>query len=248
MTRRDMIIVAVLVNAALLAILFMMAINSDDDSITSTPESQPIAEVSVIDTSIAQEITVTPGTPVEESDNTLKDFPNTNNPQLPVIPEEGTQDLPQDVHPQQPEDVKPETNVPEPHPEKDPKKLVTITVKKGDSLDKIAKANGTTVKAIKTENQLKTDKLDIGQVLRVPVGSKKSKAEKVAKTEKPAKESKDSKLVASSDTEYYTIKNGDNPWKIAKKFNIKVSEFLKLNDLDEEKARNLKVGEKVRVK
>jgi peptidoglycan endopeptidase LytF len=138
-------------------------------------------------------------------------------------------------------------------PEKtEKKKIVEVTVKKGDSLDKIAKANGTTIKAIKTENDLKTDRLDIGQVLRVPVGTKKAKADKVAKAEKAAaketKDAKDSKAVASGDTEFYTIKNGDNPWKIAKKFNIKVSEFLKLNDLDEDKARNLKVGEKVRVK
>lgn len=44
----------------------------------------------------------------------------------------------------------------------------TYTVKSGDSLTKIAKSLGTTVKAIRTENNLKTDKIKVGQKLKVP--------------------------------------------------------------------------------
>src|SRR4029079_13794017 len=112
-----------------------------------------------------------------------------------------------------------------------------ITVKKGDTLEKIARANGTTIKKITEANQLKNDTLSIGQTLRVPVSSEKKTTAK-----KPLKASE------VADAQYHTVKTGDNPWKIAKQYNIKVDELLKWNNLDEEKARNLKIGDKLKVK
>jgi LysM repeat protein len=44
----------------------------------------------------------------------------------------------------------------------------TYTVKSGDSLTKIAKAHGTTVKAIRAENNLTTDHIKVGQKLKIP--------------------------------------------------------------------------------
>jgi LysM repeat protein len=44
----------------------------------------------------------------------------------------------------------------------------TYTVKSGDSLMKIAKAHGTTVKAIESENNLTTTKIKVGQKLKIP--------------------------------------------------------------------------------
>jgi LysM repeat protein len=49
------------------------------------------------------------------------------------------------------------------------------TVKSGDTLTKIAKAHGTTVKAIRAENNLTTDHIKVGQKLKIP-----AKAEAVA--------------------------------------------------------------------
>lgn len=46
-------------------------------------------------------------------------------------------------------------------------KPVTVTVRKGDSLSKIASRNGTTVSKIKQLNGLKSDRIDVGQKLRV---------------------------------------------------------------------------------
>ena len=45
----------------------------------------------------------------------------------------------------------------------------TYTVKSGDTLLRIAKAHGTTVKAIKSANSLTTDKIKVGQKLKLPV-------------------------------------------------------------------------------
>ena len=47
---------------------------------------------------------------------------------------------------------------------------------------------------------------------------------------------------------FYTIKPGDNPWKIAKKFHLSFEKLLQLNHLDEAKARNLKVGQQIRIR
>ena len=45
------------------------------------------------------------------------------------------------------------------------------TVKSNDSLTKIAKAHGTTVKALKAENNLNTDHIKVGQKLKIPAKS-----------------------------------------------------------------------------
>lgn len=47
-------------------------------------------------------------------------------------------------------------------------RTTTYTVKKGDTLGHIARRNGTTVKAIKSANGLKSDLIRIGQKLKIP--------------------------------------------------------------------------------
>jgi LysM repeat protein len=47
---------------------------------------------------------------------------------------------------------------------------------------------------------------------------------------------------------FYIVKAGDNPWKIAKRFHISFEKLLQLNHLDEAKARNLKVGSRLRIR
>ena len=55
------------------------------------------------------------------------------------------------------------------------------TVKSGDTLSKIAKANGTTVKALESENNLSTTKIKVGEKLKIP-----AKAESAAPAPEPA--------------------------------------------------------------
>ncbi|MBE0460160.1 MAG: LysM peptidoglycan-binding domain-containing protein [Candidatus Aminicenantes bacterium] len=88
---------------------------------------------------------------------------------------------------------------------KDGEKLVYI-VKRGDSLYWIASAFNTSVKQIKQMNNLKTDILSIGQKLIIQSG-------------KPEGAS------------LYTVKSGDTPYDIAKKFGISLDTLLKLNGL-----------------
>lgn len=243
-----MIIITVLLNAGLLAILFVMAINTDDDKVKEpsemsshlalrqqnnyTESSKPAA----IAYTTSQMISSQGG---DELDNVLKEYAVP--PQTVVLDEEQIEEIEKEI---------PKLAVVSPAAEQKPSaslQYVQITVKRGDSLDKIARANNTTIDAIKKANNLTHEKISIGQQLQIPIASVKKPNESPKIASAPA-------TVASSiqsskeDIEYYTIKSGDNPWKIAKQFHVRFDDLLKLNNLDEEKARNLRVGDKIRVK
>lgn len=116
--------------------------------------------------------------------------------------------------------------------------LVAIEVKSGDVLGKIAKTAGTSVEEIKKANQMTDDKLHTGQTIYVPQSNQN-------KPQPPAPKEKKQTL---GDDHYYTVKNGDNPWTIATKNHIKVEELLRLNGLDDAKAKKIKPGDRLRIK
>ena len=91
-----------------------------------------------------------------------------------------------------------------------PEGLITNTyiVQKGDSLYSIANKLGTTVSELKRENNLTSNTLQIGQVLRIP-----------------------SKEVYEGETNIYTVKSGDSLYKIAQNNNTTVDEIKRLNNL-----------------
>ena len=114
--------------------------------------------------------------------------------------------------------------------------LVAVEVKSGDVLGKIAKEMGSSVNEIKKVNHLIDDRVQTGQTLLVPQVAQKEKKNEV---QPKAKDSED---------RYYTVKNGDNPWTIATKNHIKVEELLRLNGLDDAKAKKIKPGDRLRIK
>lgn len=242
MNRRDVIIISVLINLGLLAALFVTAIKSDSDSMTSTVDIQQVAmakdfepaplltfapEEKALDAEMTAESIV-----LDEVDHVLKEYL----PETPVEVVSIEREAPTSIG---------RAPAAEPIPPENPKEtLVDVTVKRGDALEKIARANHTTIEAIKKANHLTNDKLKIGQVLKVPVGTAKSRAQESPK----AKQKTLNGPVAEGEPLYYVIKNGDNPWKIAKQYGVKFEDLLRLNSLDEEKARNLKVGDEIRVR
>jgi peptidoglycan endopeptidase LytF len=235
MTRKDTILIAVVINAGLLAILFATAIIYDTEKL-----DEPQVEATIV---VAQEsypdvsIIASNSVDGDEVDNVLKYYSQPSNQPLAIEPQMEAYSAPEpDVtshHTFEKESMPANSTL-----SKD--EFVEVTVKKGDSLDKIARANGTTVNAIKKASQLENEKLSIGQVLKVPV-----KKEKPAK---PAVKPVATPEVAAADAVYYTLKSGDNPWKIAKQFNVSAEDIVRLNSLDEAKARNLKAGDRIRVK
>ena len=94
-------------------------------------------------------------------------------------------------------------NVPVPKPETG---TIQYIVQSGDTLWAIARRYGTTVDAIKNLNGLASDRLNIGQVLNIPVSQTESYIE-------------------------YTVLPGDTLWAIAKKYNTTVTAIQNLNQL-----------------
>lgn len=110
------------------------------------------------------------------------------------------------------------------------KKAKTYTVKAGDNLTKIAESNGLTVAEIKEWNDLKSDVIHEGQILKLY---------------NPKETKKDSKKEKTTKTTYYTVKKGDTLAKIAEKYDANISDLKKWNNLKSDK---IEVGQKLIVK
>lgn len=98
-----------------------------------------------------------------------------------------------------------------PSPEEETPSATTYTVKSGDSLYSIANRFNTTVDNLKRLNNLTSNTLQIGQVL------------KIKETTEPPEE------VETTNT--YTVKSGDSLYSIARQFNTTVDILKQLNNL-----------------
>jgi len=251
MTRKDTILIAVVINAGLLAILFTTAVIYDTDKAIAPIElSSPLAAGKPAQADPAQNIVAVAAATGDEVDNVLKYYAASPSSQPFVV------------------ETQPETYAPEPiaiqsnapdeedfsakEREAAQGNYVEVTVKKGDVLEKIARANKSSVGAIKRANKLQDEALSIGQVLKIPVKQNSlASAAPIIKPEATAESRQDLKKESEpekTEAVYHIVKSGDNPWKIAKQYNVKYEDILRLNRLDEEKARNLKIGDRIRVK
>ena len=81
----------------------------------------------------------------------------------------------------------------------------TYIVKSGDSLWNIAKRYGVSVDELKSYNNLTSNLLSIGQVLKIP---------------------------GMNPSNTYVVKSGDSLWKIANNYGVSVDELIALNNLN----------------
>lgn len=122
-------------------------------------------------------------------------------------------------------------------------KAVVYTVRSGDVLGKIAQRYHCRVSQIKDWNNLYSDRLNIGQKLYLyPKSSyavqNQKKAEVDAQKIKPEYNGK---------YQYHIVRQGDNLWDIAKKYDgVSVEQIKQLNKAID--TRNLKLGTKLRIK
>lgn len=249
MTRKDTILIAVVINAGLLAMLFTTAVIYDTDKGTEQMEFTPLVENNPPQNESPSTLIATAPSG-DEVDNVLKYY-TSSTPQPIVVSTQPEVYIPESlaINSQVTEDEKGSSGTVNTASAQE--QLVEVKVKRGDTLEKIAKANKTTIAAIKRANQLTSERLSIGQILKIPNKAVESKGEskqaELAKVEVKQENSKESKVVEAEPV-YYVIKSGDNPWKVAKQFGVKYDEILRLNHMTEEKARNLKVGDRIRVK
>ena len=92
-------------------------------------------------------------------------------------------------------------------------------VKKGDSLWSIASKNNTTVSELKSLNNLSSNALSIGQLLKLPTNEQNNN-------------------IDNQNT--YIVKKGDSLWSIANKYNTTVDNIKRLNNLN---SNTLSIGQ-----
>lgn len=117
------------------------------------------------------------------------------------------------------------------------KKSKNYTVKRGDTLSKIASKHGVSYKTLMSWNGLKSTNIHVGQKLSV-------KGKVVSTNKQPAKKPT-STVTSSSKKSTYTVKRGDTLSKIASKYGVSYKTLMSWNGM---KSTNIHVGQKLSVK
>ena len=142
------------------------------------------------------------------------------------------------------------------------------SVKKGDTLYSIAKEFDTTVNDIIELNELSSNVLSIGQLLKIPSSSLDEVNAYIVKSGDTLYKIASSNnttvdelknlnnltsdilsigqtLIIPKDTDYYVVKKGDSLYSIAKRFNTTVDNLKSLNNLS---SNLINVGQNIKIK
>ncbi len=223
MSRKDAIVMAILLNMGLLALLFATAVVREEKSAVASIITPPLSISSPTkETPSPQPLVFSP-----------PPTPITTSQKEPLASTKPTVNSIASPPPIEKKEIIAATSSVAPVNQQ---RIIEVVVKEGDALEKIARAHKTTVAAIKEASQLTNEKIRVGQKLQVPVQGKA-----IATTEKQ-------EVAKTAEGEYYTVESGDNPWTIAKKCHVRYSDIVALNHLNEEKARNLQAGDRVRIR
>ena len=205
MNRKDLIVVAVMINAGLLVALFLSSLKKDT-AIPVIAHHEPI-KPSIYNDRIQEPIDKPAGDVAEQLHAEV--------------------DAPPPAVTHTTEDPSNERTVPQ-------DTIQTVTVQKGDVLEKIARMHGVKVDEIMQLNGLANSRLHIGQQLQLPMGKPLKEA--------PIEHSEHAERVL------YTVKEGDSLWAIAQKNHVRVDTLLRINRMTEEKAKRLRPGDRLKIK
>lgn len=121
-------------------------------------------------------------------------------------------------------------------PEKAEKQLATTyKVRKGDNLGAIAKQFNLTTEELKQINNLQSNKVSRGQVLKVSAD--------IAEV-KPTKEAAKTEKAKTNNTQSYKVRKGDNLETISQQYGMSIDELKELNNLQSNK---ISVGKSLKV-
>lgn len=125
-------------------------------------------------------------------------------------------------------------------------------VKAGETLYSIAKSMGVSVEELKKANGLKDNTISIGQILRAPSASSQSSSVEIPmmrdisdeQIETDSKRSRYLKITPHAD---HTLKAGETPSTLARKYNVEERTILMLNGLSKEDATKLQIGQTLKI-
>lgn len=103
----------------------------------------------------------------------------------------------------------------------------TYTVKRGDTLGKIADKLGVSIAELKRANKLKGHDIDVGQELKVPGAEKAAKAEPRSASRSARSKAKAEPETATS----YTVKKGDTLFSISRKLGVNLEDLRDANGI-----------------
>ncbi len=136
------------------------------------------------------------------------------------------------------------------------KAKIVYTVKSGDTVGGIAAKYKVRANDLTYWNNIRKNLIRVGQKLAIYVPEKDKSKFAYTSVNKSGSTKTDSNTVASgtgnitandSEFELYTVKNGDNVWVIAKKFDgVTTDDILQLNNISNEKG--LVVGQKLKIR
>ena len=127
-------------------------------------------------------------------------------------------------------------------------------VRNGDTLSKLALQYGASVEDFQELNKLTSaTSIRPGQALNIPAPSKPAETRRVAASEpkagtpEPRKAATPAKATPATSVSQttYTVKKGDNPVLIARKFKVSYDDLLKLNKIDD--PRKLRVDQELKI-
>lgn len=115
-------------------------------------------------------------------------------------------------------------------------------VQSGDSLSEIAQRYHTNIESIAKANKLRNSVIKIGQTLMIPHALQPAKHMlSLAEKQQPEK----AKSTTNRKEKRYTIRKGDSLWRIAKKYDVRVSDLRKWNNLSSQSV--LKPGDRIKI-
>lgn len=120
---------------------------------------------------------------------------------------------------------------------------VEYTVKRGDALSRIARQYDTSVRAIKAANGKTSDLIRVGETLVIPVGANASVNTSTSTV--AVSSSTPGTVVTTSGTRTHTVKAGEFPGAIARKYGMTTGELLATNGITD--PRKLRVGTVLKV-
>ncbi len=97
-------------------------------------------------------------------------------------------------------------------------RIIKHRVRRGETLAILAKRYHSTIRAIKRANRLRSSRIRVGQVLKIPTGKYVRKIRKARKKKKRK-------------IRVYIVKRGDTLWEIAKRFKVSVTTLRRVNRL-----------------
>lgn len=249
MSRKDTILVAVIINAGLLIVLFASALKSGADEERIVKVNEHLVQELAMQSSTQEP----PRVMGDEVDAALAHYSQQNNspnqgltsqefPAMPVTSPASDNPFLDDLKTIAKAEPSSESTLANPsvqtltapiaRPDQRIPQVVEVKVKKGDVLEKLARHHQSSVAEIMKANRLTSTNLHIGQVLQIP---RKGEGQSAATA------------VSHPKTQgVYIVKKGDSVWTIAVKHKMKVEELLKMNNMTSEQAKKLQPGDKLR--